>query len=288
MPPKRTQRSQLRLANMLPSMESFPASLSQITPIPTEHISVLPEDEIDDDDQVETQVHEEARDPDHEDEHEDEDDSTLPETDDKRGRDDILSKITKDDQQGMREHYRMVLKLRFKQHAEWKEDRTRMVSHLDRCRATNRPENPANWCKIFKMVDALRYCGGAKELDEFLQTIQSNFASHKHRFQEAIPIKSSMQSLFSTPGITTQIRLSDRRTIQTHTSGIGTYERPRTRDYRTSNFLRTSFKRCTEIEIGITIQPRKPCRSTSNYKINQSDFMATASKQIGEEPAGAL
>jgi hypothetical protein len=45
---------------------------------------------------VETQVHEEARDPDDEDEDEDEDeeDSTLPETEDNHGRDDILSKIT--------------------------------------------------------------------------------------------------------------------------------------------------------------------------------------------------
>jgi hypothetical protein len=33
-------------------------------PIPTGHVSVLPEDEINDDDPAETQVHEEARDPD--------------------------------------------------------------------------------------------------------------------------------------------------------------------------------------------------------------------------------
>jgi len=46
--------------------------------------------------------------------------------------------------------------------------------------------------------------------------------------QEAIPIKSSMQSLFSTPGITTQIRLSDRRKIRTDPNGLVTYERPRT------------------------------------------------------------
>jgi hypothetical protein len=33
-------------------------------PIPTGHVSVLPEDKINDDDPAETQVHEEARDPD--------------------------------------------------------------------------------------------------------------------------------------------------------------------------------------------------------------------------------
>jgi len=49
-------------------------------------------------DPVETQVYVEARDPDNEDEDEYEDGSTLPETDDNRGRDDILSKITEDDQ----------------------------------------------------------------------------------------------------------------------------------------------------------------------------------------------
>jgi hypothetical protein len=62
-------------------------------------VSVLPEDEINDDDPAETQVHEEACDPD--DEEEDEDDSTLPVGEDNRGRDDILSKISEDDQKEM-------------------------------------------------------------------------------------------------------------------------------------------------------------------------------------------
>jgi hypothetical protein len=110
---------------------------------------------------VETQVHEEARDPDDE----DEDDSTLPETEDNRGRDDILSKITEDDQKEMLQQNRMLLKLLFEQQAEWKKERTRMLSELDRSQATDRPENPGNQSKIFTMVNPLRYCGGAKELD---------------------------------------------------------------------------------------------------------------------------
>ena len=83
MPPKRIQRSQLRVPNTRASIESLRASLSRITPIPTGRVSVLPEDEINDDDPAETQVHEEARDPDDEDE--DKDDSTLPDTKDNPG-----------------------------------------------------------------------------------------------------------------------------------------------------------------------------------------------------------
>jgi len=63
---------------------------------------------------VETEVHEEARDPD------DEDDSTLQETADNRGRHNIMSKITQDDQKKMLQQNRMLLKLLFEQQAEWK------------------------------------------------------------------------------------------------------------------------------------------------------------------------
>jgi hypothetical protein len=93
-------------------------------------VSVLPGDEMKDDDPVETQVHEGARDADDEDG--DEDDSTVPGGEDNRGRDDILSKITEDDQMEMLEQNRMLLKLLFEQQAEWKEERTRMLTELDR------------------------------------------------------------------------------------------------------------------------------------------------------------
>jgi len=180
MPQKRIQRSQLRVPNTHASIESLRASLRRITPIPTGRVSVLPEDEINDVDPAETQFHEEARDP--EDEDQDEDDSTLPEGEDNRGRDDILSKITEDDQKEMLKQNRMLLKLLFEQQAEWKEERTRMLTELDRSRTITRPENPGNQSKIFKMVDPLRYCGRAKELDKFLETLRSNFASHEHLF----------------------------------------------------------------------------------------------------------
>jgi hypothetical protein len=47
-----------------------------------------------------------------------------------------------------------------------------MLTELDRSRTIDRPENPGNQSKIFKLVDALRYCGGAKELDKFLKTLR--------------------------------------------------------------------------------------------------------------------
>jgi len=170
------------MPNTRASIESLRVSLSRITPIATGRVSLLPEDETNDDDPTETQVHEEARHPDDEDEDEDQDDPTLPEGEDNRGREDILSKFTDYDQKEMLEQNRMLLKLLFKQEAEWKEERTRMLTELDRSRTIERLENPGNQCKIFKMVDPLRYCGGAKELDKFLETLRSNFASHKHLF----------------------------------------------------------------------------------------------------------
>jgi hypothetical protein len=150
MPPKRRQRSQLRVPNTRASSESLRASLSQITPSPTGRLSVLPEDEINNDDPAETQVHEEARDPEYEDQ--EEDDLTLPEGEDNRGRDDILSKITEDDQKEMLEENRMLLKLLFEQQAQWKEERTRMLTELDRSRTIDRPENPGNQSKIFNRL----------------------------------------------------------------------------------------------------------------------------------------
>jgi len=135
----------------------------------------------------ETQVHEEACNPHDKDEDEDEDDSTLPETEDDRGRDDILSKITEDDEKEMLQQNRMLLKLLFEQQAGCKKERTQMLSDLDRSRANDRQENLGNQSGVFKMVDPWRYCGGAKELDNFLQTLRSNFTSHELLFGRGIP-----------------------------------------------------------------------------------------------------
>jgi len=62
-----------------------------------------------------------------------------------------------------------------------------MLTELNNSRTMDRPENPGNQSKIFKMVDPVQYCSGAKELDKFLETLQFNFASHKYLFPKGDP-----------------------------------------------------------------------------------------------------
>jgi len=92
--------------------------------MPTGRPSVLPEEEINDDDSAKTQVHVEAHDSDDDNEDEDEDDSYFPEGEDNRSRDVILSTITEDDQKERLEQNRMLPELLFIQQAEWKKKRT--------------------------------------------------------------------------------------------------------------------------------------------------------------------
>jgi hypothetical protein len=51
----------------------------------------------------------------------------------------------------------MLVKVQFEQQAEWMEERSRLLSALDRSRATDRPENPQNQFKIVEIVDPIRY-----------------------------------------------------------------------------------------------------------------------------------
>ena len=57
-----------------------------------------------------------------------------------------------------------------------------MLTELDCCRIIDKPENPGTQSKICKVVDPIRYCGRVNELDKFLETLRSKFASHKHLF----------------------------------------------------------------------------------------------------------
>jgi len=180
MPPKRIQRGQLGMPKMRASMESVGASLGQFTPIRMGHILVFPPEEINVEDPNETHNQEETRDLDDKDEDKAEEDSALPEIEDNHRGEDILSKLTEDDQKETPEQNRMLLKLLFEREADWNEQRTWMLSELDRCRTTYKLEHPSNLSKIFKMVDPLRTCGRAKELDKFLETLPSNFPCHKH------------------------------------------------------------------------------------------------------------
>jgi hypothetical protein len=122
----------------------------------------------------------------------------------------------------------MLPKFLFEQQAEWKQEIARMVSERDRSLATDRPENPGNQSKIFKVVDPLQYCGGAKELDMFLETLRSHFASDQHLFPRGDPDQVKYAVSFAD-------------TWNNHTDPIH----------------------------------QKPCRSTSNYQMNQSEFMPT-------------
>jgi hypothetical protein len=55
-----------------------------------------------------------------------------------------------------------------------------MEANWEYRRESIRPE--ATKTKIFNMTHPERYCGGAKELDNFLDTLQSNFQSHADLF----------------------------------------------------------------------------------------------------------
>jgi len=156
----------------------------------------------------------------------------------------------------------MLRKLLYEQQAEWHKERTRMLSELDRSPSTDRPDDPGNQTKMLKMVDPLPYCGRAKELDKFLETLRSNFASHKHLFPRGDPNRVKYAVSFSTPEITTQIRLSDRRTTRTHPSGLAFTNEPQ--------------KMYGDKDKRLNSASQTPCRSTSNYQTNKSEFMPTA------------
>jgi hypothetical protein len=64
-----------------------------------------------------------------------------------------------------------------------------MLTELNHSRTINRRQSLVNQSKIFQMVNPLLYFGGAKTLDKFLETLQSNFACHKHLFQRGYPDK---------------------------------------------------------------------------------------------------
>jgi len=51
-----------------------------------------------------------------------------------------------------------------------------MLIEHDGSQTIDRLENPGNKTKIFKILDPSQYGGGANGLDEFLETLRSNFA----------------------------------------------------------------------------------------------------------------
>jgi len=103
MPPKKTARTQLHMAN---TRESTPSLAGRITPIASGRVSVLPEDEITDEDQDHriVQIDEEEGDDDNEDEHQD------------RGY--IRAAFTEEDVREMMEQQRKLVNTIMQQNAE--------------------------------------------------------------------------------------------------------------------------------------------------------------------------
>jgi hypothetical protein len=99
----------------------------------------------------------------------------------------------------------MVLKLLFDHQAESKEERTPMLTELERRRTINRPEKRGNQSNIFKMVDPYSTVAGRKSWINSSKNFDQTLNPTSNYSQERIPRKLSMQSLFSTPGITAQI-----------------------------------------------------------------------------------
>jgi hypothetical protein len=136
------------------------------------HISVLPDDHINDDNPSETRVHEKARNPDDDDEAAPEDDSTFPEGEEIRGRDDMFLMFTEVDQNEKLEQNRIQLKLPFKHHAERMEQSTQMLTELDRSQTINTLWKPGNQSKPFMMVPSVQYCGRPKGLYTLSETLR--------------------------------------------------------------------------------------------------------------------
>jgi len=181
-------RIPLRLADVRASLEPLQTSIGRITPIPTARVLVLPEVEfIDDGGNGDGQALDEREEnvPTNEDEEDnDEPAHSEPET----HTDDVLSMMTDNDNKAMMSQHRMLLKLLFEQQTEWKEEHTLMLVEVRRSLPTEQNETTEpTELRIFKMVYPVRYCGGVKELDKFLECLRSNFDSHKHLFPKGGP-----------------------------------------------------------------------------------------------------
>jgi hypothetical protein len=62
-----------------------------------------------------------------------------------------------------------------------------MLSDINFSQVTYSPENSGIQWKIIEKVDHLQYCGGAKQLDNILQTLISNIAAQQYLFPRGYP-----------------------------------------------------------------------------------------------------
>jgi len=129
------------MANKWACMVSYPASPDWIKPISIGHISLIPDDTINDDNLVESHNYEEAPNLHDYDNDANKHHSAASELDDSRGQDDIISIFTNDNQKETLQYNWMVLNLLFNPQAEWQGERTRILTELDHNQSTKRLEN---------------------------------------------------------------------------------------------------------------------------------------------------
>jgi hypothetical protein len=160
MPPKKTARTQLRMAN---TRESTHSLASQITPIPSGRVSVLPEDEITDEDQDHriVQIDEKEGDDDNEDEHQD------------RGY--IRAAFTDEDVWEMIEQQRKLVNTVMQQNEELMEVNRELRQGSAQPESTTKSEK-------FKLTQPKRFCGAAQELEIFICALRANFRTHSQLF----------------------------------------------------------------------------------------------------------
>ena len=173
------------MASIRSSTENLGLPLGRVTPILTRGASVPPEDEIHD-----------------EDDHNNEENTADMEDVMSDGVGDNLSDVLRDDprepepttqsentsMRKMMEEQREILNNAIQQNTQLcVQNAELMEANQEYRRESIRPE--ATKTNIFNMTHLERYCGGAKELDIFLDTLRSNFQSHAHLFPHGDPDK---------------------------------------------------------------------------------------------------
>jgi len=185
MPPKNTARGRLRLASIRSSTENQRSPLGRVNPILTRGASVLSQDEIND-----------------KQDHNDEENTADMEHALSDGLRDNLSDVlgynpsepeptTQSDIASMRkmmEEQREMLNNAIQQNTQLcVQNAEVMEANREYYRESTRLE--ATKTKIFHMTHPELYCGGETELENFLETLQSNFQSHAHLFPHGDPDK---------------------------------------------------------------------------------------------------
>jgi hypothetical protein len=149
-------------------MVSHSVSPDRIKPISIGHLSIIPDDQISNDNCVEPNDYEEAPNIDNNNDDADKQYSAASEQDDSPGQDDIFSIITKDNQKETLQSNWMILNLLFHTQAEWQMERTRILTELDHNQSTDRLDNAGYKSELCGVIDEVKYSGRVNELDFFL------------------------------------------------------------------------------------------------------------------------